>query len=523
MKSRWKQGIAAVAVAAAATVALFVGDSLVRDVKFARAQEAVQATRDQLARVEDLAAVFRDVGQVVEPSVVQLEVRRDTRMAMNSRDLRPFDDDLLRRFFPDLDNDGEPDLPDGFFDGSSAPQISGTGSGVIVDVTDDGYAWVITNNHVAGNAREIVVTLADGRQVRDVTVVGTDPKTDLALVKFKADRVIAAKWGDSDVLRKGDIVMAFGSPFGYVGSMSQGIVSALNRDAGILRARGGYENFIQTDAAINPGNSGGPLVNLRGEVIGINTAIASRTGRFEGIGFAIPSNQAKFVYDALRSSGKVTRGYLGVQIGDLSNEQSRNAARERGYEGETGVFVSGVQRDTPASGILRAGDVIVGMAGKPVKSMRELRNAIAAMAPGTEVELKVFRDGSEQTVKVTLGEQPEDLSLASRNPTDANPRSTGIVPRTFGMQLVNPSPEQLEKYGLDENAKGALITSVQPGSTAARFGLQPGDLITKVGKQPVTNAQEASEALKTQSLANGFSLELHNRTGERFLYVKGGE
>src|SRR5690349_12718489 len=258
------------AVVGTALVASFFATGLVKDVQFARAEQKVENTREQLAQVEDLATVFRNVGKVVEPSVVNITVTKSARA--NAR--LPFDEDLLRRFFPDRDGDGEPDMPEEL----DQPQ-QGTGSGVIMEVNGSS-AFIMTNNHVAGGATEMKVTLADGRVISDAKVVGTDPKTDLAVVSIKADRLIGAKWGNSDELQKGDWIMAFGSPFGYIGSMTHGIVSALNRtNIGILGTMG-YENFIQVDAPINPGNSGGPLVNVHGEVVGINTAIASVTGSF---------------------------------------------------------------------------------------------------------------------------------------------------------------------------------------------------------------------------------------------------
>src|SRR5690606_33573700 len=287
----------------------FGGGWLLRTAQFARAQEQVQATREQLAQVDDLASVFRHVGKAIEPSVVNIRVIKEV---PGIRSRIPLDDEMLRRFFPDHDGDGEPDLPEGFRMPDSEPfRQMGNGSGVIMDVVN-GEAYILTNNHVAGGPEEMVITLYDGRKSEEAELIGADPKTDLAVVKIKASNVIAAPWGNSDELQKGDWILAFGSPFGYVGSMTHGIVSALNRDnVGILGA-GGYEDFIQVDAPINPGNSGGPLVNIRGQVVGINTAIASRTGGFQGIGFAIPSNQAKMVYTQLRETGKVTRGWLGI-------------------------------------------------------------------------------------------------------------------------------------------------------------------------------------------------------------------
>ncbi len=275
-------------IGAVSAAAGFMGFNLFQNAQFASAQQQVESTREQLAQVEDLATVFRQVGKVVEPSVVNIEVRKSVRMA--GRRQLPFDEDMLRRFF-ERNGQNPPELP---HDNDTFEQ-RGEGSGVIMEVSD-GVAYIVTNNHVAGSASEMTVTLSDGRTIENAELVGADPKTDLAVIKIKADRIIPAKWGNSDELEKGDWVMAFGSPFGYVGSMTHGIVSALNRDSVGILGRYGYENFIQVDAPINPGNSGGPLSNIRGEIVGINTAIASRSGGFQGIGFAIPSNQARVVF-----------------------------------------------------------------------------------------------------------------------------------------------------------------------------------------------------------------------------------
>ncbi|MEM6315767.1 MAG: trypsin-like peptidase domain-containing protein, partial [Planctomycetota bacterium] len=231
--------------------------------------------RARLASIGDLSAVFRDVSAAVEPSVVDIITRRST---------------------------ASPGGP---------PLEVGNGSGVIIDI-DGGRAWIVTNNHVVSNATQIIVTLADGREIDNARVIGTDPPTDLAVIEINAPRLIAAEWGESERLGKGDWVLAFGSPFGYVGSMTAGIVSEVGRSTrdrrrgrlGIL-GRGSYENFIQTDAAINPGNSGGPLVDLTGRVVGINTAIASRSGGFDGIGFAIPTSMARPIFEQLRETGRV--------------------------------------------------------------------------------------------------------------------------------------------------------------------------------------------------------------------------
>ena len=272
----------------------------------------------------------------------------------------------------------------------------------------DGKGYILTNNHVAGAAEEMIITLADGREIRNAKLLGTDPKTDLAVVEIKADRLSPAKWGNSDDLQKGDWIMAFGSPFGYVGSMTHGIVSALNRQAGILGAAG-YESFIQVDAPINPGNSGGPLVNLHGEVVGINTAIASRTGGFQGIGFAIPSNQAKFVYGSLKDHGKVVRGWLGVAISDVARDPA--LAKSFGYTGAHGVLVGQTFAKTPATGKLQPGDIITAIDGKTVDSVQQLRNIVAVTPPNTELNFTVFREGKSKVLSVTIEEQPAEFGL----------------------------------------------------------------------------------------------------------------
>src|SRR5688500_14693213 len=498
----------------AAAASAFMATGLVRDVQFANAQKQVETTREQLAQVEDLASVFREVGKVVEPSVVNIRVTKGTSAAQRRL---PFDDDMLRRFFPDRDGDGEPDMPEEF--GQPGP-MEGTGSGVIME-TVEGGAFVVTNNHVAGNATEMTITLADGRTIDNAKLVGADPKTDLAVLKIEADRLIPAKWGDSDQLQKGDWIMAFGSPMGYIGSMTHGIVSALNRtNVGILGAMG-YENFIQVDAPINPGNSGGPLVNVRGEVVGINTAIASVTGGFQGIGFAIPSNQAKVVYQQLKDKGKIVRGYLGINIDDVANPrspQTKAALESLGAEVKEGVFVAGTQASGPASGKRQPGDVIKSLNGKPAKSVQDLRNTIASVAPGTDVKLGIVREGKDQEVTVTIAEQPEDVASA-RTGRNRAPRENATGVDALGIKLGTLNDELAQKYGV-EGTKGAVITDVGPTSLAARHGLEVGDVITRVGKTPVTSAQEASDALAKADLSKGVTVHVTNKEGSRLLTIQ---
>ena len=398
---RMRKTMSMLVLGAVGAAGLMFGNGLLHDVQYARAAAEVQTSKEQLANAEDLSSVFRNVGKAVEPSVVNIEVHKVVKGAVH-RSL-PFDDDQLKRFFPDRNGDGEPDLPPGFDpnDDGSFDQV-GTGSGVIMEV-DGSDAYILTNNHVAGGADEMTITLSDGREIKKGKTIGADPKSDLAIVKISADHLIAAEWGDSSSLQKGDWIMAFGSPFGYIGSMTHGIVSALNRDVGILRERQGYENFIQVDAPINPGNSGGPLVDVHGKVVGINTAIASRSGGFQGIGFAIPSNQAKFVYQQLKEHGKVTRGWLGVEIMSVDDPGATDVAKDFGYDKTTPAcsFSKSIAQGTPAYGkLFRTATSSPRSMAREVKDAHDLRNEIAATTPGQENhQLTVFRDKKTQDVE----------------------------------------------------------------------------------------------------------------------------
>lgn len=502
-----------------------VVNSLFKDVQFARAEEQVQASREQLQKMEDFAGVYRTVGKAVEPSVVSIEVQKKVRTA--SLQNQPEIPEEMKRFFPDRDGDGEPDLPNNFGAQPDMEQI-GTGSGVIMQV-DGSYGYILTNNHVAGDAAEMTITLHDGREIKKAKLLGTDPKTDLAVIRIEADRLIPAKWGDSDKLEKGDLIMAFGSPFGYVGSMTHGIVSALNRQAGIL-GRNGYENFIQVDAPINPGNSGGPLVNLHSEVVGINTAIASRTGSFNGIGFAIPSNQAKQVYTQLKDKGKVLRGYIGVSIMDVSRDV--NLAKSFGYDGEKGVLVQETYSDTPATGLLQEGDIVTSINGKKVDNSTQLRNIVAGLAPNEEATFAVVREGKQQDVKIKIGEQPEDLnamrgkgkkpSLSKKDSTEQGDVKADVL-SDLGIKLANPTPALLQRWGLESDQQGAMVTTLDAKGLAAKAGFVQGDVITRIGTEEVIDAESAKAALASQDISKGIRFYVVNREGSRFVFVKGEE
>jgi serine protease Do len=487
---------------------------LLRDVAFSAQQREVETSREQLATANDLTTAFRNVGKVVEPSVVNIQVRKTVKTASGRSNLP---DDMLRRFFrdrqaPGQDNpgdEGDDNTPD---DGNGMEQV-GTGSGVIMEV-DGKTAYILTNNHVAGGASKMLVTLANGRSIENATLVGADPKSDLAVVKIEADHLIPAKWGDSSTLQKGDWILAFGSPFGYVGSMTHGIVSALDRSNIGIIGNNGYEDFIQVDAPINPGNSGGPLVNLNGQVVGINTAIASRSGGFQGIGFAIPSNEAKFVYGELKNHGKVTRGWLGVSINDVVRELPK--ARYLKYKGTDGVFVEDELPDSPAVGKLQNDDIVTAIDGKPVLNTLELRNRIAAMTPGTEVKMTVFRNGKEQDVSLKLAEQPENLEVAARGGRDSGGalRGPGAAnsAETFGMRLASPQSPLVQRFGINATS-GAVVVNVQPDSDAAKAGIRPGDVITEVDRKPVEDVKQATDALKKHDVKKGVLVRISSADG----------
>ena len=432
------------------------------------ASSATEAPKTATAH-SDFRRLFIDIAKVVRPSVVAVasESTVDARMEEGN----PFE-----WFFR-----GNPQHRGG------RQKRQGMGSGVIV--SRDGL--VLTNNHVVADADELTVVLHDDRELA-AELVGADPKSDIAVIRIKdkdaAAKLTPAQLGDSAKLAVGEWVMAIGSPFGLKQTVSAGIVSAIGRgNVGIVD----YEDFVQTDAAINPGNSGGPLVNLDGRVVGINTAIASRTGANNGVGFAIPVNMARAVMDQLVDHGGVVRGYIGVFIGNLDDE----LARSFGYPGKAGVLVQDVAADGPgAKAGLVAGDIVMERDGKAVGDVSAFRNGIAASRPGTKVNLKVWRGGKPVSVTVTLGELPDDDKIASRKP-GKTPSNNSESESRIGLRLDDISPAQRERFSLNDT-KGALIVGVAPGSAADEAGLRPGDVITQIGNDAVSNAAEAQRLVQ---------------------------
>lgn len=435
---------------------------------------------------------FHPIVQKVAPSVVNIYSTKTVRQAPL---WAPFmDDPFFRRFFG---------VPEGM---PRERRERSLGSGVIV--TEDGY--ILTSNHVVEGADEIRVALADGQTEYDAKLVGSDPRTDVAVIKVEARNLPAITLTDSDQVRVGDVVLAIGNPFGVGQTVTMGIVSAKSR-AGLGLD---YEDFIQTDAPINPGNSGGALVDVAGRLVGINTAIISRTGGNLGIGFAIPSNLARYVMERLIEDGKVTRGYLGVYIQRLTPE----LARQFGLKEPSGALVGEVIDDSPAAAAgIRAGDVIVEFDGRRVQDDRHLRLMAAQTRPGSEVRVKLLRDGKETTVRVKLGELPEEGGLA-RAGRSGGLRRGGQPSPLDGVVVDDLTPRNREMYGIPANLRGALVVEVDPDSVAAQQGLRPGDVILEINRQRVTNADQAvrlSESIRESTVL----LRVWSQGVSRFLVI----
>jgi len=402
---------------------------------------------------------FADVAEQVMPTIVTVYSEQVIRVRRPNYWFGP-NDDFFQRFF------GWPDMPGR---SQQQPQYDeyhkeGLGSGVVV--SSDGH--ILTNNHVVINADDIRIKA--GEKTYEAKIVGSDEKTDLAVLKIEPEEPLkAATLGNSDDIRVGQWVLAIGHPFNLDHTVTAGIISAKGRNRmGIAD----YEDFLQTDAAINPGNSGGALVNLKGELIGINTAIASRNGQYSGVGFAIPINMVKNVMNQLIDFGKVVRGYIGIGIQDINSD----LAKAFELDEAEGVLITQIMPETPAEKAgLRTGDVIIKMNGENIESASQFRNAIASTAPGTEIELTVIRDGKKKRVDLTLTELPS----AEKTEPIAEKTSETIE---LGIKLEPANEEALAQYGYK---KGLVVIAVQQGSPAAEVGIMPNDLLFEVNRQPV--------------------------------------
>ncbi|MBR3542765.1 MAG: Do family serine endopeptidase [Treponema sp.] len=470
---RFTKNIVGAAVAAVLSFGLIsfscsgkAGASNGANTAFADTVPAVKIPADSLSVLEAMQNVFRSISEQVLPSVVEVDVTEK-----KTRPANPFGD-LPFKFFGFPDNDEPQEY-----------EAQGLGSGVIIRKDGKKY-YVLTNNHVAGSATEISVKLNDGRKF-DGKLVGADERMDVALVSFESDEAIpCATLGDSDKVQTGDICFAMGAPLGYSQSVTEGIVSATGRSGGQI---GNINDFIQTDTAINQGNSGGPLLNIYGEVIGINTWIASQSGGSQGLGFAIPINNIKHAIDEFIANGKVTYGWLGVSLVEIRDEIKDSL----GVKGKDGAFASQIFVDSPAfKGGMQAGDYIIELNGRAVRNVDQLVRDVGSLPANKEAKFKVIRGAKEMPLNVMITERTKEVSSSTAK----------LWPGFIPVPLTEDVRKKLE---LDNKIEGVAVTNVQAKSPAASLRLQEGDVITAVNGKKVKNLAEFYAALdltKTKSV-----------------------
>jgi serine protease Do len=456
----------------------------------------------QVAR--ELSQALAATAKSAMPAVVSIKIEKViTRRTPGLGDANdansPFGEDFLRRFFGGA-------LPQ-----QRSPQRyleRGQGSGFII--SRDGY--ILTNNHVVGNVDRMTVTLQDGRTFTDAKVIGTDPATEVALIKVEGNDFPVLQMGDSDRLEVGNMVMAIGNPFGLTETVTVGVVSAVRRSNVGIAA---YENFIQTDAAINPGNSGGPLIDLNSRAVGINTAIVSESGGYMGIGFAIPINMARTVAEQLRRTGKVSRGYLGLYGQDVTAE----IAQSLGLKETQGIIVAQVEKSSPAATAgLQPGDVILQMNGQPIGTYDAFRNAIAALPPGSTIQLRISRNGKTSEQPVTLGERPAEPGQGNQPQPAPEQQTPPETKQILGLEVQNLTRNLAQRFGY-QPGEGVIVTSVTPEGRADTAGIQPGDLIVSVNRQPVTSVDRFASAIRAARKSGRALLLVRRGPMSRFVVV----
>jgi len=440
--------------------------------------------------IDDLNNTFTQVAHDANESVVTIFSDRVVKNNAGPLAQSPFGgafgDEFFRRFF------GAPNQR-----GGTKQHLHGMGSGVIVDAS----GYILTNNHVVQGADQLEVMLPGGHRAK-AKLIGADKRTDIAVIRVHADNLTPMRMGDSDKLKTGEWVLAIGSPLSdrLAHTVTSGIVSATGRD---LVGLADYQDYIQTDAAINPGNSGGALINLHGELVGINAAIATQTGGYQGIGFAVPINLARSVMHQLMTNGKVVRGWLGIYIQNINSAM----ATAMKLKSTAGVLVSDVVSDGPAASAgLKSGDVITGLDGKPVENSASFRLKVANRKPKSSVELSVLRGDKKKKIRVKLGELPgENGAVASAGGTSTD---LGFAVHALDAQLA-------DRLGLSPDDEGVVVMRVEDGGAAARAGLRPGDLITRVGRKTVASRNDFKAAIK--GLKKGDTVLLHvKRNHHRF-------
>ncbi len=442
---------------------------------------------------------FTDVARLVTPAVVNITTVVSAKVSDGSSvpdELRDRMEEFFGKPFGPRERGPRPGEPRG-------PRAGGQGSGVIV--SSDGY--ILTNNHVIDNAREVTVTLPDKREFKG-KIVGTDPKTDLAVVKIEAGNLPTISWGDASKLQVGEYVLAVGNPFGLNSTVTLGIVSAVGRGhMGITQ----YEDFIQTDAAINPGNSGGALVNTKGELVGINTAIFSQTGGYQGVGFAVSTTMGKPIYESLVKTGKVVRGYLGIGIQDLNQD----LAKSFGIKDAKGALVSDVKDDSPADHAgIKQGDVILEYQGTPVEDAVVLQRLVTRTPLGSKVPMKVSRDGREREITATIGEQPDTAKIAKAETAEAEQYAFA------GVAVQDLDQQTAKELGLKGKPQGVVVTDVEPDSSADKAGLMPGDVIREINRHPVKSVKEFQKMSSGVKKGDNVLILINRRGNSLFLSAK---
>ncbi|MAT14977.1 MAG: serine protease [Planctomyces sp.] len=490
-------------------MALVLGATVAVGGAYVMAQREAEPQPAAVATAKELSSVFRDVSRDVLPSIVSIRTEVTREMAKQQL---PFDEDNMPFFFRN-----NPEFKKFFENQQNSPRqrrSMGQGSGFII--SDSGL--VVTNSHVVKDADNIVARLNDGREI-EATIVGVDPRSDVAVIQLaETDDLTPAKLGNSDEIEVGDWVLALGSPFGLEMTVTAGIISAKGRGPGI----NDREDYLQTDAAINPGNSGGPLVNINGEVIGINTAISSRSGGYDGIGFTIPINMANFSIDQIVENGSVKRAFLGVSI----QQMDRNLRDALGVDTTHGVAVTSVGANSPAekSGI-KTGDLILEFNGQKVDTPRKLQGIVEVLHPEKAYPMVVLRDGKTETIEVTLGEMPENFTISTFDGDEAEEEAESAEEAKqeelagLGIEVQDLNEEFAEQLGL-KTTSGVVITSVNDDGPGAKVGLTPGLVIAQVGQTSVNTVEELKAALKDKSVEKGIALLVKTSAGARYVTLR---
>jgi Do/DeqQ family serine protease len=491
--SVWVAAMAGAALVASVTAAFSAGSGNDNGQK---PPLSIKTDNVPIDRDPKLGNSFAPIVQKVIPSVVQVDV---TGKSGNGRSLGSSDmQDQLRRFF------GRgfqiPEQPE-------MPNQKALGSGVIISA--DGY--ILTNNHVVENSKTIQVTLSDGRKFTG-KVIGTDPQTDVALLKIDATALQPVTLADSDSAQVGDLVLAIGDPFGIGTTVTEGIISAKNRTR--VTSGDADEDFIQTDAAINPGNSGGALVDIEGRLIGINTSILSRSGGNQGIGFAVPANLCRWVADSLITKGKVERGYLGVHIQTLTPELAK-AFKSNRVEGAVVIDVTPNSAAEQAG--FKSGDVVVEFNNRPIESADQLKLQVAETPPGSAIPVQVDRNGQVMSLNVTLKELNSD-ALAKNEPNVSRGEHDALT----GVEVTNLDRDARDELKVPNAVRGTLITQVEPSSTAYEAGLRENDVILEVNRQPIQSSEDFTKATTGKGGSGETLVKVWNQNGTHYVAVQEG-